>query len=104
MITPGVRRQDRSHRYDPVMLRYRPEVLHLLSAHGIVPRPESPPERVYELLKSIYTFEIRAAKLRHREKERVLGPQPVDALRREVAALQDRYPVLRLPAHHWVER
>lgn len=86
------------------MSRYRPEVLALLLPHGLVPRPETPPERAYDLLKSIYTFEIRLAKARFREKERVLGPQPLDAYRREVAALQDRYPVLRLPAHHWVER
>ena len=86
------------------MPRYRPEVLEELARHGIVPRPETPPERVYELLKSIYTFEIREARLRHREMERVLGPQPLDEYRREVQALLDRYPILRLPAHHWVER
>lgn len=86
------------------MARYRPEVLEELLRHGLVPRPDTPPERVYDLLKSIYTFEIREAKLRHRELERVLGPQPLDALRAAVRALRDRYPVLRLPAHHWVER
>ena len=86
------------------MARYRPEVLELLAAHGFVPRPETPPERVYDLLKALYTFEIRVARLRHQEKERVLGPQPLDEYRREIQALQDRYPVLRLPAHHWLER
>jgi hypothetical protein len=83
---------------------YRPEVLEELALHGIVPRPETSPERVYDLLKSIYTFEVRAAKHRHRERERVLGPQPLDALRADLRALLDRYPVLRLPAPHWVER
>jgi hypothetical protein len=85
-------------------MSYRPEVLAELARHGMLPRPETPPEKVYELLKSLYTFEIREAKLRHREKERLLGPQPLDDYRRAVAALQQRYPVLRLPAHHWVER
>lgn len=84
--------------------RYRPEVLEELARHGFTPRPETPPERAYELLKSIYTFEIRAARLRHLERERVLGPQPLDPYRREIRAIQDRYPVLRLPAHHWLER
>lgn len=84
--------------------RYRPEVLEELARHGLTPRPETPPERAYELLKSIYTFEIRAARLRQRERERVLGPQPLDPYRREIRAIQDRYPVLRLPAHHWIER
>ncbi|HKB95083.1 MAG TPA: hypothetical protein VKC62_12750 [Gaiellaceae bacterium] len=86
------------------MARYRPEVLAELARHGIVPRPETPPERVYELLKSIYTFEVREAKFRRRELERVLGPQPLEPYRREIRALLERYPVLSLPAHHWVER
>jgi len=84
--------------------RYRPEVLAELLGHGIVPRPDSPPEGVYDLLKSIYTFELREAKFRHRERERVLGPQPLDAYRGEIRAIQERYPVLRLPSHHWLER
>jgi len=88
----------------PAVTRYRPEVLAELAAHGLVPRPETPPERVYDLLKSIYTFEVREARMRHRERERVLGPQPLDPYRRELRALQERYPVLRLPAWHWVER
>lgn len=86
------------------MPRYRPEVLEELARHGIRPRSDTPAERVYDLLKSIYTFELRAAKLRHQERVRVLGPQSLEPYRREIRAIQDRYPVLRLPAHHWVER
>jgi hypothetical protein len=84
--------------------RYRPEVLAELARHGLIPRHDTPPERAYELLKSIYAFEVREAKLRHQERERVLGPQPLDTLRRDLQEIQERYPVLRLPAHHWVER
>jgi hypothetical protein len=84
--------------------RYRPEVLEELARHGLVPRPETTPGRVYDLLKSIYAFEVREAKLRHRERARVLGPQPLDALRADLRALLDRYPVLRLPPHLWLER
>jgi hypothetical protein len=86
------------------MVRYRPEVLEQLLQHGLVPRPQTPPEPVYDLLKAIYTFEIRAAKLRHQEVARVLGPQPLDAYREAVRAIQNRYPVLRLPPTYWVER
>jgi hypothetical protein len=84
--------------------RYRREVLAELAGHGIVPDEASPPEKVYELLKSIYTFEIREARLRYQERVRVLGPQPLEPYRREIQAIQDRYPVLRLPPFHWVER
>lgn len=85
-------------------LSYRPEVLTALLRHGIVPRGGVEPLRVYELLKSLYTFEIRGLRARHVEKVRVLGPQPLEGYRQALAALQERYAVLRLPAHHWVER
>jgi hypothetical protein len=81
--------------------RYRREVLSALRQHGIVPHPGIAPLRVYELLKSLYSFEIRGLRARHRELERLLGPQPLDAYRRALAALKERYPVLALPAHHW---
>lgn len=85
------------------MARYRAEVLEQLFEHGVVPRPETPPELVYDLLKAIYTFEIRAAKLRQQELTRVLGPQPIDHYRKVVRAIQSRYPVLRLPPAYWVD-
>jgi len=88
----------------PAAHRYRPEVLELLERHGLRPRPESDPAAVYDLLKSLYAFEVRRLRLGHQEKERVLGPQPIEDLRRGLAELLDRYPVLRLPSHHWVER
>jgi len=99
----GTYSNDAATCHDPAVPRYRPEVLAALARHGIVPLPDTPPERAYELLKSIYTFEIREAKSRHREKERLLGPQPLDDYRREVRALQDRYPLLRVPSRHWVD-
>jgi hypothetical protein len=87
-----------------IVTHFRREVLEELARHGLIPRPDTPPESVYELLKSIYTFEVREANLRRRERERVLGPQALEDYRREIRAIQDRYPVLQLPAHHWVER
>lgn len=84
--------------------RYHPQILAALEEHGIRPKPTSDPSRVYELLKSIYSFEIREMKARRREAERVLGPQPLDAYRRQLARLKERYPVLAIPPHHWVER
>lgn len=88
----------------PARHRYRPEILELLERHGILPRPESDPAAVYDLLKSLYTFEVRRLRLDHQEKERVLGPQPIEDLRRGLATLLDRYAALRLPSHHWVDR
>lgn len=83
--------------------RYFPHILTALEHHGIRPRPADDPRDVYELLKSIYTFEIRGMRARHREKERVLGPQPIDDLRQELSRLKTRYPILRIPPRHWAE-
>jgi hypothetical protein len=84
--------------------RYRSEVLELLLDHGLMPRPSTPPERAYELLKSIYAFEVRELNRLRREEERVTGRRSLDAYRAALRALRRRYPVLELPAHHWVER
>jgi hypothetical protein len=55
------------------------------------------------LLKSIYSYEIRRLKARHREKERVLGPQPLEDYRRGLHELKERYRVLKLAWWQWVE-
>jgi hypothetical protein len=70
----------------------------------MIPHSGIEPLRVYELLKSLYSFEIRGLRARRREMEAVLGPQPVEEYRRALAELKERYRVLSLPAHHWVER
>lgn len=83
--------------------RYRPVVLEELLLWGIAPDPTTEPARVYELLKAIYTFEIRELKARRREAERVLGPQPLEEYRRGLHALKERYPLLTLPSRLWIE-
>ena len=81
---------------------YRPFVLDALARWGIVPRRETDPRRAYFLLKAIYCFEIREMKIRRREAERVLGPQPLDEYRRGLERLKEKYAVLKLPAAEWV--
>jgi hypothetical protein len=82
---------------------YRPFVLEELARWGVVPRAGTDPAAVYSLLKSIYSFEIRRMKARHREKERVLGPQPLEDYRRGLFELKERYRVLKLAWWQWVE-
>ncbi len=84
--------------------RYHGHVLAALELHGLRPRPHTDPHAVYDLLKAIYSFEIRQMKARRREAEAVMGPQPLEAYRRRLRELKARYPVLAIPAHHWVER
>lgn len=83
--------------------RYRPFVLEELARWGIVPRPTSDPAAVYALLKSIYSYEIRRMKAGRREKERLLGPQPLEDYRRGLHELKERYRVLKLAWWEWVE-
>ncbi|KAB2962430.1 MAG: hypothetical protein F9K18_09820 [Thermoanaerobaculia bacterium] len=84
--------------------RYRPAILAALEAHGVRPTPASDPRRVYELVKSLYAFEIRGLKADFRKLDPAFGPETrrffADANRR----LLDRYAVLRVPPHEWVER
>ena len=82
---------------------YHPGILEQLRHHGIAPRRETPPEKTYELLKSIYCFRIRELKFRRRELERVLGPQPLDIYRKQLLELRDEYPLLKVPSHHWIQ-
>ncbi len=88
----------------PTRYRYREGILAQLSVHGIQPRGTTPPDLVYEHLKSLYCFRIRELKLLRRELERELGPQPLDTYRRQLEDLRREYPALVVPPHHWVER
>lgn len=83
--------------------RFRPVVLDQLARWGIVPREDTDPRRAYFLLKAIYCFEIREMKIRRREAERVLGPQPLDDYRRGLERLKEKYAVLKMPPAEWVD-
>lgn len=82
---------------------YRPEILAALARRGIVPKSTTDPEKLRELVNDLYVFEIREAKLRRRELEAVMGPQPPGSYRERVIALKEKYrPLLGLPAEAWV--
>lgn len=84
--------------------RYRPAILAELARRGIVPTSATPPQLLRDLVSALYVFEIRDRKLRHRELERILGPQTLDAYREAIRSLKVKYqPLLGLPAERWVE-
>ncbi len=85
------------------LFHYRPEVLAALAAHGLRPRPTSDPRAVYELLKSLYSWELRRLKADYRELERRIGPQPIASYRDAARRVLERYDVLRRPPHEWVD-
>ncbi len=84
--------------------RYRSAILAALEAHGVRPTPASDPLRVYELVKSLYSFEIRGLKADFRRLDPGFEPGTRRLYAEANRRLLDRYAVLRVPPHEWVER
>ncbi len=79
------------------MTSYRPEVLEELAAHGIVPKPSTPPQFIRDYLSDLYRYEIR------RLKRRLLaGEFPRDQYNARVVELRIRYPLLSVPVERWM--
>lgn len=78
--------------------RYRPDVLDQLAAHGIRPTPETPPEKVHELLNDLYRYELR--RLRDRLLRREFAKPDYYA---RVVEVRRRYPLLALKIWQWTE-
>lgn len=85
-------------------IRYRPEILDALDLHGLRPRSGIDPSRVYELLKSLYVWELRRLKLDLKRLDPDFGPATRRSLAEGNRRLLERYAVLRVPPHEWVER
>ena len=79
------------------MIRYKPEVLEALAAHGLRPGDDTPPARLRQQIHDVYLFEIR--KLRDRCKA---GEFPRRELAGRVVELRGRYVLLSLPEAEWV--
>ncbi|MCC7416097.1 MAG: hypothetical protein IT176_03075 [Acidobacteria bacterium] len=78
--------------------RYRADVLRLLHAHGVAPRPSTPPELVHEFVSDLYRFEIRRLRGRLLAKEFPRGEYAG-----RVATLRQRYRVISMRPHEWLE-
>lgn len=75
---------------------YRPEILEALAGHGLAPRPDTPPDRLREVINDLYRHEIRALRDRCRRRE-----FPVTDLAPRVLALRKRYVLLSIPLATW---
>ena len=78
--------------------RYRRDVLERLEAHGIRPRPTTPPELVHEFLSDLYRYELRRLRDRLRR-----GEIPKEGYIDRVVELRLRYPLVSLKPHQLVE-
>jgi hypothetical protein len=79
--------------------RYRLDVLAVLPEYGILPRPETPPELAREFVSDMYRHQLKQLRRRLLDQE-----FPRSEYADRVIALRDRYRVLSLRAHEWVER
>lgn len=79
-------------------IKYRQSVLAELARHGVRPTAETPVELVREFVNDLYLIEIRS--LRDRFRAGLIAKNDYAS---EVERLRNRYPVLSLPARHWVE-
>jgi hypothetical protein len=82
-----------------VPFRYDPELLPALAALGIVPGPDSAPERVKEAVNDLYRYELRRLRDRLVRKE-----IPKAGYSERVIELRRRYWMLSVPLHLWAER
>jgi hypothetical protein len=80
------------------VIRYRPEVLDALLAHGLRPGAATTPDRLREQIHDLYLIEIR--KLRDRCRA---GEFPPSELAARVVELRKRYMLLSIPVPQWME-
>ena len=78
--------------------RYRPDVLDQLTAHGIAPTAETPPQLVHDFVNDLYRYELR--RLRDRLLRKQLAKPDYYA---HVVHIRTRYPLLSLKLWQWVE-
>jgi hypothetical protein len=74
----------------------KPEILEALASHGLVPRDDTPLERLREQINDLYRIEIR----RLRDQCRA-GEFPTRELAPRVVELRRRYMLLSVPIEQW---
>lgn len=78
--------------------KYRETVLNELARHGIVPRDDTSPELIRDFINDLYLIEIRSLRTQMRA-----GLILKKDYATRVDMLRNRYPILSLPIHHWIE-
>jgi hypothetical protein len=78
--------------------RDRQAVLDELTRHGLMPRPETPPQQLRDAISDLYRYEIR--KLRDRCRAGEFSTRELPA---RVVELRKRYMLLSLPVVHWTD-
>jgi hypothetical protein len=80
------------------MFRYDPQLLAALAALGIVPKPETSPEKVKEAVSDLYRYELR--QLRDQLVRKAI---PKAGYSGRVVELRRRYWMLSVPLNLWTK-
>jgi hypothetical protein len=80
------------------MYAYRQDILDQLAGHGVRPSDRTPPELVHEFVSDLYRYELRRLRGRLLDKH---FPKPEYYAR--VVAVRNRYRVIALKPHEWLE-
>lgn len=78
------------------MFTYHPQILDELAGHGLVPRADTPPQRLRDAVRDLYRYEIR--RLRGRL---IAGEIAKRDYVGHVVALRKRYWLLSIPTELW---
>jgi hypothetical protein len=80
------------------MFRYDPDLLAALAGLGIVPKPDTSPERVKEAVSDLYRYELR------RLRDKLVGKAiPKAGYSDRVIELRRRYWMLSVPLQSWAQ-
>ncbi len=80
------------------MYTYRQQILDELAGHGLIPRPDTPPQSLRDAVRDLYKYEIR--RLRDRL---IAGEIRKRDYAGHVVALRKRYRVLSIPMALWTD-
>ena len=78
------------------IFNYNRRVLEALAAHGLVPRPDTPPHMLRDAVRDLYRFEIRRLR-----SSLLAGHIAKRDYASHVVMLRQKYPLLSLPLDLW---
>lgn len=78
--------------------RYKAEILAQLAAHGVVPKPTTPPTVARAAVNDMYRYELRLLRSRY-----LVGEFSKREYYDKVVETRNRYPVMAVLTRHWTE-
>ena len=80
------------------MYTYHQPILDELAGHGLIPRPDTPPQLLRDAVRDLYKYEIR------RLRDRLIAREiPKRDYAGHVVALRKRYWLLSVPTQVWTD-